>query len=213
MTPPRFISFDGIDGVGKSTQIERLAEYLRDQGTDVLVVRDPGTTEIGSKLREILLDGSMSMHRRTEAMLFMASRCEMIETVLRPALAAGKTVISDRFLLANVVYQSTNDTQGVPQVAPEILWKMGHLACGGLHPDLTLLLDLPVDQAYGRLGQKVDRMEARGRDYLDRVRHAFLQQLPATGGRSVVVSAAGSVEEVAERVTQAVFAGQTSSQS
>ncbi len=202
---PRFISFDGIDGVGKSTQIERLAQSLRERGDDVLVVRDPGTTEIGLKLREILLDGNMSMHRRTEAMLFMASRCEMIETVLRPALDAGKTVISDRFLLANVVYQSTNDTEGVPQVTPETLWQMGHLACGGLCPELTLLLDLPVDQAYERLGEKVDRMEARGRDYLDRVRQAFLQQLPATGGRGEVISAAGSIDEVAERVSRAVI--------
>lgn len=205
MTIPRLISFDGIDGVGKSTQIERLAQSLRERGADVLVVRDPGTTEIGLKLREILLDGEMSMHRRTEAMLFMASRCEMIETVLRPALAAGRTVISDRFLLANVVYQSTNDTEGTPQVAPETLWKMGHLACGGLCPDLTLLLDLPVDQAYERLGEKVDRMEARGRDYLERVRQAFLQQLHATGGRGEVIPAAGSIDEVAQRVSLAVF--------
>lgn len=205
MTIPRFISFDGIDGVGKSTQIERLAQSLRELGTDVLVVRDPGTTAIGLKLREILLDGDMAMHRRTEAMLFMASRCEMIETVLRPALAAGKTVISDRFLLANVVYQSTNDTSGDPQVTPETLWQLGRLACGGLHPDLTLLLDLPVDQAYERLGKKTDRMESRGRDYLSRVRQAFLQQLPATGGSGEVVSAAGSADEVAQRVMQVVL--------
>ncbi len=205
MTIPRFISFDGIDGVGKTTQIERLAHALREQGVDVLVVRDPGTTEIGVKLRAILLDGEISMHRRTEAMLFMASRCEMIETVLRPALDAGKTVISDRFLLANVVYQSTNDIEGNPQVAPETLWQMGHLACGGLSPDLTLLLDLPVDQAYERLGEKVDRMEARGRDYLSRVRQAFLQELPNAGGRGEVISASGSVEEVVLRVSRIVF--------
>lgn len=205
MTIPRFISFDGIDGVGKSTQIERLAQALRERGSEVLVVRDPGTTAIGLKLREILLDGDMAMHRRTEAMLFMASRCEMIETVLRPALAEGKTVISDRFLLANVVYQSTNDTNGDPQVAPETLWQLGRLACGGLHPDLTLLLDLPVDQAYERLGKKTDRMESRGRDYLSRVRQAFLQQLPATGGSGEVVSAAGSVDEVTQRVMQVVL--------
>lgn len=205
MTTPRFISIDGIDGVGKSTQIERLALSLRQRGDDVLVVRDPGTTQIGVKLREILLGGKMSMHRRTEAMLFMASRCEMVETVVRPALDAGRTVISDRFLLANVVYQSTNDVDGVPQVAPETLWQIGLLACGGLRPELTLLLDLPVDQAYQRIGEKVDRMEARGRDYLDRVRQAFLQQLPAAGGRGEVISAAGSIDEVAERVRRAVI--------
>ncbi len=205
MTPARFISFDGIDGVGKSTQIERLAASLRDRGADVLVVRDPGTTPIGTQLRAILLDGELTMHRRTEAMLFMASRCEMVETVLRPALAAGKTVISDRFLLANVVYQSTPDNGAASEVTPQTLWQMGHLACGDLHPDLTLLLDLPVDQAYQRLGDKVDRMEARGRDYLARVRTAFLEQLPHTGGRGEVVSAAGRVDDVADRIASVVF--------
>ena len=205
MTPARFISFDGIDGVGKSTQIERLAASLRERGADVLIVRDPGTTPIGTQLRAILLDGELIMHRRTEAMLFMASRCELVERILRPALAAGKTVISDRFLLANVVYQSTPDTGAESEVTPQMLWQIGHLACGGLHPDLTLLLDLPVDQAYQRLGDKVDRMEARGRDYLARVRTAFLEQLPHTGGRGEVVSAEGSPDEVAARIAKVVL--------
>ncbi|MCM2373188.1 dTMP kinase [Aporhodopirellula aestuarii] len=205
MSIPYFISFDGIDGVGKTTQIELLAESLRERDRDVLVVRDPGSTEIGARLREILLGGELHMHRRTEAMLFMASRCEMIETILKPALAAGKTVISDRFLLANVVYQSTNDKDGIPEVTPELLWKMGHLSCDGVHPELTLLLDLPADQAFARLGGETDRMESRGLDYLERVRNAFLQQLPHTGGRGEVISAIGSMEEVANRVATAVF--------
>lgn len=205
MSIPYFFSFDGIDGVGKTTQIERLADSFREHGREVLVVRDPGSTEIGLRLREILLDGELPMHRRTEAMLFMASRCEMVETILRPALDAGKTVISDRFLLANVVYQSTNDAAGAPDVTPELLWQMGRLSCGGICPDLTLLLDLPVDQAFARLGGETDRMESRGPEYLDRVRSAFLEQLPHTGGRGAVVSAEGTVDEVAARVADVVF--------
>ncbi|EMI58496.1 dTMP kinase [Rhodopirellula sallentina] len=205
MTIPYFFAFDGIDGVGKSTQIDRLADLLRQQGRDVLVVRDPGSTEIGLRLREILLGGEMQMHRRTEAMLFMASRCEMIESVLRPALKAGKTVISDRFLLANVVYQSTCDRGGVAPVTPEELWKLGRLACGNLNPDLTLLLDMPVETAFARLGAETDRMESRGPEYLDRVRSAFLEQLPHTGGKGVVISAEGSVDEVASRIADAVL--------
>ena len=129
-----FITLDGIDGVGKSTQIERLINYLRERGQETLLVRDPGTTEIGSKLREILLESDLELHRRTEAMLFMASRCEMVETILRPAIAEGKTVVSDRFLLANVVYQSVGG-----EVSPDLLWQMGRLANGGLIPDLTIL--------------------------------------------------------------------------
>jgi len=213
MSIPRFITIDGIDGVGKSTQIERLADAFRSRGHDVLAVRDPGTTEIGKRLREILLDGEIEMQRRTEAMLFMASRCEMIETVLRPALAEGKTVISDRFLLANVVYQSTHQTEqnpgqnrcNTPDVTPELLWQMGRLACGGLCPDLTLLLDLPAETAFARLGEQTDRMESRGLDYLESVRSAFLEQLPHTGGRGELISAAGTIDDVTTRIHRTVF--------
>src|SRR6056300_1388425 len=115
-----FISVDGIDGVGKSTQLERLNDYLRDRGADVLLVRDPGSTELGARLREILLGSNLEMHRRTEAMLFMASRCEMVEAIIKPAIAKGLTVVSDRFLLANVVYQSIGG-----KVAADQLWELG----------------------------------------------------------------------------------------
>lgn len=199
-----FISLDGIDGVGKSTQIQRLASSLRSCGHDVITVCDPGSTEIGLRLRELLLGSDLKMHRRTEAMLFMASRCEMIETVLRPALMTGKTVISDRFLLANVVYQSVQDTgQDPTDVTPQWLWEMGNLACGGLRPDLTLLLDLPAEVALSRLSGQPDRMESRGIDYLERVREAFLLELPHAGGRGLVISADGTPDEVADRIAHA----------
>lgn len=206
MSYPRFISLDGIDGVGKSTQIAMLADRLTAQGCDVMTVRDPGSTDIGARLRAILLDSDLQMNRLTEAMLFMASRTEMIETILRPALAAGKTIISDRFLLANVVYQSTGDTgvDSKPVVAPETLWQMGRIACGGLAPDLTLVLDMPVDVAMTRLDGPADRMEARGNGYMDQVRHSFIRELPRTGGRGEVVNAEGTPDEVAQRVWAAV---------
>jgi dTMP kinase len=144
-----------------------------------------------------LLDSDLTMHRRTEAMLFMASRCEMIETTIRPALAAGKTVVSDRFLLANVVYQSIGG-----DVDPEVLWKMGDLANAGLRPDLTLLLDMPATESMKRIKGPVDRMEARGVDYLESVRQAFLRELPQVGSRTAVIDASQS----ADQVTQAMLA-------
>ena len=144
-----FITLDGIDGVGKSTQIARLMDHLAEHGHETLLVRDPGTTKIGAKLRGILLESELELHRRTEAMLFMASRCEMVETVLRPALKAGKTIVSDRFLLANVVYQSVGG-----DVPADLLWEMGRLANGGLKPDLTLLLDMPAARSMERLGNE-----------------------------------------------------------
>jgi len=196
-----FITLDGIDGVGKSTQIARLMGHLADQGLEPLLVRDPGTTRIGAKLREILLESDLELHRRTEAMLFMASRCEMVETVLRPALQAGKTVVSDRFLLANVVYQSVGG-----DVPAERLWEMGRLANGGLHPDLTLLLDMPAARSMERLGNETDRMESRGVDYMESVRQAFLEQLPHSSEATAIVNADQSPSEVSrdllERVDQ-----------
>ncbi len=124
----------------------------------MLCVRDPGTTPIGDQLRELLLGSGLHMHRRTEAMLFMASRCEMIETTIRPALAAGKTVISDRFLLANVVYQSIGG-----DVSADLLWQLGQLANDGIEPDLTILLDMPASAAIKRIDRPADRMEQRGK--------------------------------------------------
>lgn len=190
-----FITLDGIDGVGKSTQIKRLLGYFEAIGEETLLVRDPGTTRIGGKLRELLLESDLELHRRTEAMLFMASRCEMVETILLPAIADGKTVISDRFLLANVVYQSVG---GVVQ--PDLLWKMGRLANGGLMPDLTILLDMPAQRSMERLGNEKDRMESRGVDYMEEVRQAFLQQLPHSSDNTLVINADQSPEDVSREM-------------
>ncbi len=194
-----FLSLDGIDGVGKSTQIQRLAKHLTGAGHNVLSVRDPGGTKIGTKLRSILLESDCEMHRRTEAMLFMASRCELIETVLRPALAAGKTVISDRFLLANVVYQSIGG-----DVPAEQLWQLGNLANNGLRPDLTILLDMPAQSAMQRIDRPADRMESRGVAYLESVREAFLNQLPHASDQTIVVNADQDVDQVSDEMLQAV---------
>ena len=190
-----FITLDGIDGVGKSTQIKQLLGYFEEIGEETLLVRDPGTTRIGGKLRELLLESDLELHRRTEAMLFMASRCEMVETILLPAIADGKTVISDRFLLANVVYQSVG---GVVQ--PDLLWKMGRLANGGLIPDLTILLDMPAQRSMERLGNEKDRMESRGVDYMEEVRQAFLQQLPHSSDNTLVINADQSPEDVSREM-------------
>ena len=200
---PPFITLDGIDGVGKSTQIENLVDYLTGKGHEVLTVRDPGSTEIGTRLRAILLDSDLEIHRRTEAMLFMSSRCEMIEKTIRPALESGKIVISDRFLLASVVYQSTvsNSQTGV---APDTLWQMGDLANDGLKPDLTLLLDMPAEQAVKRMDGPADRMESRGIDYMESVRQAFLEQLTNSSPHTAIIDADRSPDEVKKDIVAAV---------
>ena len=190
-----FITLDGIDGVGKSTQIERLISYLEQEGHETLLVRDPGTTEIGARLRQILLESDLELHQRTEAMLFMTSRCEMVETMIRPAIAEGKTVVSDRFLLANVVYQSVGD-----KISPDVLWQMGRLANGGLTPDLTILLDMPAQRSMERIGKETDRMESRGVEYMEAVRQGFLQELTHSSEATAMIDADQSPEDVSREM-------------
>src|SRR4051794_23040718 len=140
-----FFSFDGLDGAGKSTQCRLLAGHLRSRGTEVVECTDPGGTHVGQVLRDVLLDPKNRLCLQAEALLFMASRAQLVAEVIRPALEAGRAVVSDRFLLANVVYQGH-----AGGLDPEMLWAVGRLAIDGLEPDLTFLLDLPLERAAPR---------------------------------------------------------------
>src|SRR5262245_27780324 len=151
-----FLSLDGIDGTGKSTQCRLLADWLRGRGFDVVACVDPGGTPLGQEVRKILLSGQDHLDPACEALLFMASRAQLVAEVIRPALEAGRVVLSDRFLLANVVYQGHAGGLDVEQ-----LWQVGALSTGGVEPDLTLLLDLPLEVALERRGRPADRMESR----------------------------------------------------
>ena len=168
-----FFSFDGVDGVGKSTQIELFVRALRSRGLDVVQCRDPGGTALGERLRAILLEQSaLAIHERAEMLLYMASRAQLVEEVIRPALAAGKTVVSDRYLLANVVYQA----HGSGKLAPDDVWRVGEITVTGILPDRVFLLDMPAQQAAARIRRSADRMEGRGLEYLERVRQGFLAE-------------------------------------
>jgi dTMP kinase len=167
-----FFSFDGVDGAGKSTQIRLLAEALRAEGREVVTCRDPGSTALGERLREILLaHHATPIHRRSEMLLYMAARAQLVEEVVRPSLAAGKVVISDRFLLANVVYQRTAIRRA--GITPDDVWRVGEVTVAGIMPRLVLLLDMPAEQAAQRIQREPDRMEAQGLEYLERVRQGF----------------------------------------
>ncbi len=167
-----FLSIDGGDGTGKSTQAELLAGWLRGRGHDVVACRDPGSTPLGEAVRKLLLDRhDLRIHRRSEMLLYMAARAQMVEEVIRPALAQGQTVISDRYLLANVVYQGH---AGGLDVA--MLWEVGRTSTGGLMPDLTIVLDVPSELAAARLARPLDRMEQQGSAFHARVRQGFLAE-------------------------------------
>ncbi len=187
-----FLSLDGIDGTGKSTQVRLLAEWLRGRGLTVTTCTDPGGTEIGAKLREILLHGRQTeMSLRTECLLFMASRAELVERMIAPALIRREIVLSDRYLLANVVYQG--HAGGLP---PDEVWALGRFAASDSMPDLTVVLDLPVATARARMGEKADRMESRDAAYFERVRKGFLSEAARDSARFQVIDASPSIEEV-----------------
>src|SRR4051794_21791067 len=166
-----FLTLDGPDGGGKTTQAAALADWLRERGLEVVTCRDPGGTPLGDRLRGILLDrGTVGLALRAEMLLYMASRAQLVEEVIRPALAAGRAVVSDRYLLANVVYQGYAGGLPVDEVA-----RVGLSATGGLVPDLTLILDVPPDVARSRVGAARDRIEDRPAAYHDKVREGFLR--------------------------------------
>jgi dTMP kinase len=195
-----FISLDGVDGAGKSTQCRLLADWLSEKGREVAICHDPGGTALGQNLREILLHYRGAMSLTAEALLFMASRAQLVGEVIRPALAAGQIVICDRFLLANVVYQGH-----AGGLDPGQLWSVGLFATSGLEPDLTFVLDLPLEIAFARRKQSADRLESRGIDYFARVRAGFLTEAERRPERFCVVDAALSVDSVQEKLRREVM--------
>jgi dTMP kinase len=188
-----FFSIDGGDGAGKTTQIALFCQWLGRRGYEVVACRDPGSTRLGEAVRELLLDrNDLAIARRTEMLLYMAARAQLVEEVIRPALDQDQVVVvSDRYLLANVVYQGHAGGLDVPS-----LWEVGLVATGGLLPDLTIVLDMPVEAAAARLQRQLDRMEQQGADFHARVRHGFLAEAAQAPDRIVVVDAARPVEVV-----------------
>lgn len=167
-----FIVFDGIDGAGKTTQLNQLQDWLTQRGRDCVRCKDPGSTELGEQLRAILLGKhEIPIHVRAEMMMFTTARTQLIEQIVRPALADGKTVLCDRYLLATIVYQGH-----AGDLDPEELWTVNRIATSNLMPDITFILDLPVKAAMKRLGDDLDRMESRGTEYFERVRKGFLHE-------------------------------------
>jgi dTMP kinase len=191
-----FLSLDGPDGGGKTTQAARLAAWLRDRGLNVVACRDPGGTALGERLRTILLERSaLAVSLRAEMLLYMASRSQLVEEVIRPALARGEIVVSDRYLLANVVYQGY-----AGGLEPDEIWRVGAAATGGLMPDLTLLIDVPADVARVRVGAPRDRMEDRPDAFRDSVRRGFLDAAATYSTPIVVIDGSADADAVAAQI-------------
>ncbi len=195
-----FLSLDGIDGGGKSTQHRLLCDWLTTLGHQVVACRDPGSTALGEKVRSLLLDRKhAAIGRRAEMLLYMAAHAQLVEEIIQPALAAGKTVVSDRFLLANVVYQGH-----AGGLSPDELWQIGAVATHGIEPDLTLVLDMPPDAATRRIHRALDHMEQQGDDYRARLRAGFLSEAARRPGKIAVINAAQTIEQVHADIHAAV---------
>jgi dTMP kinase len=188
-----FFSFDGIDGAGKSTQVRLFVERLRAGGIDVVECRDPGSTELGERIRGVLLasDSGVAISRRSEMLLYMAARAQLVEEVIRPALAAGKVVVSDRFLLANVVYQGH-----AGGLDARSIWAVGRVATDGILPDCVFVLDMVPEEADQRFNRPLDRMEQQGDEYRAKLRAGFLSEAAQSDGRIHVIDASRPVEVV-----------------
>jgi dTMP kinase len=205
------IVLEGPEAVGKSTQLRRLVEWMRGAGLDVLSLREPGGTPLGDEVRRLVLDTDWLLGARTEALLFMASRAELVEQVIRPALTSGKVVLLDRFFLSTYAYQIFG--RGLP---PDEVRAANSFATGGLVPDVTLLLKMPLAESLKRLDRRHswhDRIEKASRDFHERVAAAFdvfagneWQSAHPEVGRVVAVDALGSEEEVFARLRSAVQA-------
>ncbi len=193
-----FITLEGPEGSGKSTQGERLSAYLKRKGLEVLCTREPGGTRIGEKLREILLSPrNRGMSPLTELLLYLASRAQHVEEVVRPALAQGKAVISARFSDSSLAYQGYG--RGLDK---QLIRKMNQVATGGLKPDLTILLDIDIPQGLkrARAGGKGDRLEQEAREFHQRVREGYLKLAKRNPKRIKIVKVKGSIGQVQERI-------------
>lgn len=193
----KFITFEGGEGCGKSTQIQLLADYLRAQGEDVLVTREPGGSEGAEKIRELLLSERKNFSPKNEVLLNFAARLDHIEQVIQPALDAGKTVLSDRFFDSTFVYQGI--AQGVDM---EFIEQVRQISIGGFAPDLTFVLDIDPAKALARAKARGDanHFEAMDLSFHEKIRDGFVQRSKVESERFALIDADCSIEELHSKI-------------
>jgi len=193
-----FVSFDGTDGVGKSTQIEMFTQWLSSLGCEYVFCRDPGSTALGDALRDILLQKhDMAIDRRSEMFLYMTARSQLVEEIIKPALAEEKLVVCDRYLLANIVYQGH-----AGGLDPELVRQVGTVATQGIHPALTFVLDMDVTEARQRMNRELDRIESQGLEYMEDVRQGFLKEAARFPDAIQVIDANRTINKIQAEIQQ-----------
>lgn len=190
-----FITFEGADGCGKTTQIKLLDEYLRNNGFRTLLTREPGSKGLGVKLREILLNYDGEVSSKCESFLFLADRAQHVDCIIKPALEEGVIVLCDRHTDSTVAYQGYGRGLDIEQIH-----YLNNLATGGLKPDLTIMFDVDVETSQSRVGAEKDRMESAGIKFFERVRQGFLEIAKAEPERVKVINSTQTIEEIHKQV-------------
>lgn len=195
----RFITFEGADGCGKTTQLNLLAEYLS-KDFEVITTREPGAKGLGTQLREILLNYDGEVAPQCESFLFLADRAQHIATLVKPAIENGKIVLCDRHTDSTIAYQGYGRGLDLKQIK-----YLNELAVQGIKPDLTLVFDVDIETSMKRVGVEKDRMESGGNEFFNRVRNGYLEIAKSDSDRVVVIDASRSIEEIFEDVKEAVL--------
>lgn len=194
-----FITFEGADGCGKTTQLNMLAEYLKEKGFDVVVTREPGAKGLGEKLREILLNYEGVVSDRCEAFLFLADRAQHVDVIVKPAVGLGKIVLCDRHTDSTVAYQGYGRGQDIDRIN-----LLNNIATDGMKPDLTFVFDIDVETSQQRVGAEKDRMESAGMDFHNRVRQGYLKLAENEPNRIKVIDAKKSIPNIHDEVVEII---------
>ena len=194
-----FITFEGADGSGKTTQLNNVKSFLEQKGFDVVITREPGALDIGQKIRNILLHHDGIVADRCEMFLFLADRAQHVETFIKPAIDEGKIILCDRHTDSTIAYQGYGRGQDI-----NLLKDLNKIAINGLKPDLTLLFDVSTEVAQERVGSEKDRMESAGIEFFERVRNGFLEIAKQEPERVKVVDSRQTIEEIHKQILELV---------
>lgn len=190
-----FITFEGADGCGKTTQMNLLAEYFKKQGREIVLTREPGSKGLGEKIREILLNYDGEVSDRCESFLFLADRAQNIDTIVNPAVDAGKIVLCDRHTDSSVAYQGYGRGLDIERIN-----MLNNLATNGKKPDITFVFDIDTETSMKRVGKEKDRMESAGFEFHTKVRNGYLEIAKKEPERIKVIDASKSIEEIHQEV-------------
>ena len=194
-----FITFEGADGCGKTTQIKLLDKYLQNKGCQTVLTREPGAKGLGIKLREILLNYDGEVSPNCESFLFLADRAQHVDCIIKPAIAEGKTVLCDRHTDSTVAYQGYGRGLDLDRIN-----YLNNIATSGIKPDLTIVFDIDIETSLKRVGSEKDRMESAGIEFFNRVRNGYLEIAKNEPNRVKVISSSDTIENIHKKVIELV---------